>query len=66
MVVLSQEKRQGGGGHHTLSGCDVPLIFYLNRMWNLRQEVVNTSSECEYFQISLTVYTTSGFKLEGL
>lgn len=49
MAVLSQEKRQRGGGRHTLSGCDVPLIIYLMRMWNLRQEVVNTSSECEYF-----------------
>lgn len=49
MVVLSQEERQRGGGRHTLSGCDGALIVYLIRMWNLRPEVVNTSSEYEYF-----------------
>lgn len=49
MVVLSQEKRLRGGGRHTLSGSDVVVIIYLMRMWNLRQEVVNTSSECEFF-----------------
>lgn len=45
MVVLPQEKRQRGGGRHTSSGCDVALVIYLIRMWNLRQAVVHTSSE---------------------